>query len=123
MERLQQSFIRIRKLLDITFFRILFFLIIGIVLYAAMFTNVKPEKMDISLFSVAQKTIRSPATVEDKQSTEKKRKDALDQVQDVYALKKEYTQNRVDLITSIFDSASEVNDEIKAEMKKQQESD
>ncbi len=86
-----------------------------------MYSNVKPEKMELSLFSVAEKTIRSPGTVEDKQSTENKRKDALDQVQDVYALKKEYTQNRVDLITSIFQSAIEVNDEFKAEMKKQEE--
>ncbi len=86
-----------------------------------MYSNVKPEKLDLALFSVSEKTIRSPGTVEDKQSTEKKRKEALDQVQDVYALKKEYTQNRVDLITSIFQSAIEVNDEIKDEMKKQEE--
>lgn len=86
-----------------------------------MFSNVRPEKLDLNLFSIADKTIRSPGTVEDKQSTEKKRKEAVDQVQDVYALKKEYTQNRVDLITSIFDSATEVNDEINEEMKKQSE--
>ena len=85
---------------------------LGTVLFAAMYSNVKPEKLDISLFSVAEKTIRSPGTVEDKKSTENKRKDALDQVQDVYALKKEYTQNRVDLISSIFKAATEVNDEI-----------
>ncbi|MDQ0197254.1 HD family phosphohydrolase [Neobacillus ginsengisoli] len=121
MEKLQQHFIQIRKLLDITFFRVLSFLVLGIVLYAAMFNNVKPEKLDLNLFSIAQKTIRSPGTVEDKESTEKKRKEALDQVQDVYTLKKEYTQNRVDLITSIFDSASEVNDEIKEDLKKQSE--
>jgi putative nucleotidyltransferase with HDIG domain len=119
VERLQRYFVQIRNLLDITFFRILFFLVIGLAMYAAMFSNVKPEKLDLTLFTVAEKTIRSPGTVEDKQSTEKKRKEALDQVQDVYTLKKEYTQNRVDLITSIFDSASEVNDDIKEETKKQ----
>ncbi len=86
-----------------------------------MYSNVKPEKLDLSLFSVAEKTIRSPGTVEDKESTEKKRKEALDQVQDVYTLKKEYSLIRVDLITSIFDSATEVNNEIKAEIKKKNE--
>jgi cyclic-di-AMP phosphodiesterase PgpH len=120
MERLQEQFVRVRKLLDITFFRGLFFLILGIILFFAMFNNVKPEKLDLSLFKVADKTIRSPGTVEDKESTEKKRKEALDQVQDVYILKKEYTQNRVDLITSIFESAVEVNDEIKTEDQKRQ---
>ncbi|MEH7254733.1 HD family phosphohydrolase, partial [Neobacillus niacini] len=39
------------------------------------------------------------------------------QVQDVYTLKKEYSSNQVDLITSIFDSASEVNDEIEVKAK------
>ena len=121
MDKLQQHFIRIRKLLDINFFRILFFIVLGIVLFGAMYSNVKPEKLDLSLFSVAEKTIRSPGTVEDKKSTENKRKEAINQVQPVYALKNEYTQNRVDLITSIFQAAIEVNDEIKEEMKKQEE--
>lgn len=85
-----------------------------------MYSNVKPEKLDLTLFSVAEKTIRSPGTVEDKKSTENKRKDAINQVQPVYTLKNEYTQNRVDLITSIFQSAMEVNDDVEEEMKKQE---
>jgi len=84
-----------------------------------MYGNVKPEKLDISLLTVAEKTIRSPATVEDKISTEKKRQEALDQVQDVYTLKKEYSSNQVDLISSIFDSGTEVNEEIEDEREKQ----
>lgn len=120
MEKLEKYFIRIRKLLDVAFFRILFFLVLGIVLFGAMYSNVKPEKLDLELFSIAEKTIRSPQTVEDKQSTEKKRKEARDQVQPVYTLKNEYTQNRVDLITSIFQAAQEVNDEVNEEMKKQE---
>ncbi|WP_066312024.1 HD family phosphohydrolase [Bacillus sp. FJAT-29814] len=120
MEILHQYFLRIRKLLDITFFRILFFIVLGLVLFAVMFNNVKPEKLDIDMFSIAEKTIRSPATVEDKKSTERKRKEARDQVQPVYTLKNEYTQNRVDLITSIFKAVAEVNDEVKETMKKQE---
>ncbi|MGG5255008.1 HD family phosphohydrolase [Neobacillus sp. SM06] len=119
MERLQQYLVAIRNTLDIAFFRVLFFVLIGIVLYVAMYNNVKPEKLNLSLFTVADRTIRSPSTVEDQQSTEKKRREAQDQVQDVYIVKKEYTQNRVDLITSIFDSALELNDEIKLNEKKQ----
>lgn len=90
-------------------------------LLAAMYSNVKPEKLDLSLFSVAEKTIRSPGTVEDRKSTENKRKEAIDQVQDVYTLKKEYTQNRVDLISSIFQATVEMNDEIKEEINKHAE--
>lgn len=119
MKKIQQYFIQIKKLLDFTFFRVLFFFVIGVVLYTLMYSNVKPEKLDISLLTVAEKTIRSPATVEDKKSTEKKRQDAVNQVQDVYTLKREYTSNQVELISSIFDSAAEVNDEIQGDMKKQ----
>jgi putative nucleotidyltransferase with HDIG domain len=110
---------QIKKLLDYTFFRVLVFVVLGVILFTSMYGNVKPEKLDISLLTVADKTIRSPATVEDKISTDKKRQEALDQVQDVYTVKKEYSTNQVDLITSIFDSASEVNDEIEDETKKQ----
>ena len=111
MEKVQNQLAKIRNLLDVPFFRVLLFVILGAILYVTMFNNVKPEKVDISLFSVADKTIRSPITVEDKASTEEKRKEAIDSVQDVYILKKEYTQNRVDLITSIFDLILEVQEE------------
>ncbi|WP_342432352.1 HD family phosphohydrolase [Neobacillus sp. FSL H8-0543] len=121
MKKIQQYFIHIKKLLNLTFFRVLFFFVIGIVLFGTMYNNVKPEKLDISPLTVAEKTIRSPGTVEDKESTEKKRQEALDQVQDVYTLKKEYSSNQVDLISSIFDSAIEVNNEIKAAIKKKNE--
>src|SRR5690606_16153063 len=53
-----------------------------------------------------------PMTVEDSASTEVKKKEALDLVQDVYILKKEYAENRVDLITSIFDSVKEVHGDV-----------
>jgi cyclic-di-AMP phosphodiesterase PgpH len=119
LKKIQYYLIQIKKLLDYTFFRVLFFVVLGVILFISMYGNVKPEKLDISLLTVAEKTIRSPATVEDKISTEKKRQEALDQVQDVYALKKEYSSNQVDLITSIFDSASEVNGEIAKAAKNQ----
>lgn len=117
LSKTQKQLLKIKKLLDILFFRVLLFIIIGVILFSAMYSNIKPEKLDLSLFSIAEKTVRSPITIEDKESTERKRQETLDQVQDVYTLKKEYTQNRVDLITSIFQSVNEVNEGI---LKKQQ---
>ncbi|MFO1443418.1 HD family phosphohydrolase [Bacillus sp. Bva_UNVM-123] len=116
MEKIHHYLTKIKGLLEVTFFKVLLFVLLGVVMYSAMFSNVKPEKLDLKLFSIAEQTIRSPITVEDKASTEKKKKEAEDQVQDVYVVKREIAQNRVDLITSIFDSATEVNAEIKAEM-------
>lgn len=120
MEKLQVQLTAILNLLNIKIFRVLLFLLIGIVMYAAMYSNIKPEKLNLELFSVAEQTIRSPITIEDKESTEESRKDALEQVKDVYTQKKEYAQNRVDLVSSIFDSVSEVNDEAEEEIKQKQ---
>lgn len=111
LEKIQNQLAKLRNLLDVPIFKVLLFLILGAILFTAMFNNVKPEKVDLSLFSVAEKTIRSPITIEDRSSTEDKRKEATELVKDVYILKKEYAQNRVDLITSIFDSVSEVHKE------------
>lgn len=119
MEKLQVQLTAILDLLNIKIFRVLLFLLIGIVMYSAMFTNVKPEKLNLELFSVAEKTIRSPITIEDKESTEANRREAVEQVNDVYRVKREYAQNRVDLVTSIFGSVSEVNAEAQEEIDKQ----
>ncbi len=99
------------RFLNKTAIRILLFVLIGAVLFFSMYSNVKPEKLNVDVFTVANDTIRSPLTVEDTESTEKKKEENKNQVQDVYVVNKEIAQNRVDLITSIFDSVTEVNNE------------
>lgn len=123
MDKIQQHLSKIRNLLAITFFRVLLFVLLALVLYAAMFSNVKPEKLDLELFTVATETIRSPVTVSDKDSTEKKKEEAEAQVKDVYVLKKDINENRVDLVTSIFDSAIDVNKELEGKLEKPKNND
>jgi cyclic-di-AMP phosphodiesterase PgpH len=113
MDKLQKHLGKLRNLLEITFFRVLLYLILGFVLFTAMYSNVKPEKLDLRKLEVAEQTVRSPITVEDKDSTERKRKEALEEVNDVYSLNREIAQNRIDLTTSIFQSAIEVIEETK----------
>lgn len=108
------------KLMNITFFKITLFVLIGVILFFTLYGNVKPEKLNVQLFSVADQTIRSPITVEDKESTEKKKEEAKNQVQDVYVVNKEIAQNRVDLISSIFDSVTEVNNEVEKDLEEKQ---
>ncbi|WP_053367179.1 HD family phosphohydrolase [Bacillus sp. FJAT-27245] len=118
MDMLRHQFQKIKRLLDITFFRILFFAFIGVILFLAMYGNVKPDKLKLDQFEIAEKTVVSPITVEDKESTEAKRKQELERVKGVYRLKSEYTQNQVDLVASIFDTAIKVNQEIQDDLKK-----
>ncbi|MEW8986847.1 MAG: hypothetical protein AB2401_07585, partial [Bacillus sp. (in: firmicutes)] len=67
MGKIQLQIAKIKNFLGETLFRILLFLILGLILFVAMYSNVKPEKLDLTLFSVADQTIRSPITVEDKE--------------------------------------------------------
>lgn len=108
---MQRHLLKVRNLLRFTFFRIALFVGLGLILFGLMVPNVKPEKLDVQLFSVAEQTIRSPITVEDKVSTAEKKKEAENQVKDVYILNKDISQNRIDLITSIYQSVIEVKNE------------
>lgn len=85
--------------------------LIGFIMFASMYSNVKPEELDLRLLSISPETIYSPVTIEDKESTEKKKAEAKEAVEDVYTQKTEYAQNQVDLVASIFDAIIEVNKE------------
>ncbi|XLG15108.1 HD family phosphohydrolase [Bacillus velezensis] len=86
-------------------------------MFGLLFIHVKPESLNLDLFSVSDKTIYAPATVEDQQATESKKQAAEDAVEDQYTLKKGYTDNRLDLITSIFDSIGEVKKDAEKDKK------
>ncbi|MFJ7509960.1 HD family phosphohydrolase [Peribacillus simplex] len=111
MNRIQKFFTQIKGLLVHRFFQVLLFIILGLFAYGLMFSNVKPERVQVELFKPAEQTIRSTKTVEDTYKTEQEKEEISKQVADVYSLKKEYAKNKVDLISSIFDSAIEVNKE------------
>lgn len=96
-------------------FQVLLFIVLGVFTYLMMYANVKPEKMNIELFKPAEQTIRATKTVEDTYKTKQEKEEVLKQVADVYTLKKEYADNKVDLIAFIFDSAIELQKELKVE--------
>ncbi|MBS4199710.1 HD family phosphohydrolase [Bacillus sp. FJAT-49732] len=100
---------KIRTFLSFKVFTTLIYCILGLLLFTILYHNVKPETYDIELFSVADKTIRSPKTVEDEIRTAEARENAADQIDKVYVFKKEMAQNRVSLITSIFDFVKDTN--------------
>ncbi|MFX3623789.1 MAG: HD family phosphohydrolase [Ectobacillus sp.] len=90
------------------------YILLGIVLFFALLSNIKPDELDIKLFSIAKKTIHSPITIEDKVTTEKKKREAAQKVEDQYTYRSEYTQNRIDIIKSVFESVREVKEEARA---------
>ncbi|WP_409289346.1 HD family phosphohydrolase [Peribacillus sp. SCS-37] len=101
---------KLKDLLRMKVFQALLFAVLGVISYFIMFSNVTTEKVDVSLLTPADKTIRATQTVIDKEMTEAARQEAAGSVEDVFTLKKEYAENRVDLIASIFESIQEVKD-------------
>ncbi|AEV20112.1 7TM receptor with intracellular metal dependent phosphohydrolase [Geobacillus thermoleovorans CCB_US3_UF5] len=95
----------------VRFVRFWLFLLLAVLLFAVLYWQVKPRQYELRLFDVAKETIRSPVTVEDKEATAKLKEEAAAKVADVYTLKKEYAENRVDLLSSLFAAIESVQRE------------
>lgn len=96
---------------DVRFVRFWLFLFLAALLFAVLYWQVKPRQYELRLFDVAKETIRSPVTVEDKEATARLKEEAAAKVADVYTLKKEYAENRVDLLSSLFAAIESVQNE------------
>jgi hypothetical protein len=120
---LQDYIGKIRTILSYKLFTMMIFVILGLLMFLLLYSDVKPETYDVELFSVAEKTIRSPKTIEDTVKTEEERQRAAEEVGKVYVHKKEIAQNRVLLLESIFDFVGEVNQETKEAEKTKKETD
>lgn len=115
MGNVQRYLAKLKELLGNRLFKLLLFLLVGVFSYIMMVSNVTPEKINVKLLEPAEQTIRATKTVEDTYQTELEKDEVAKQVPDAYTLKKEYAQNKVDLISSIFDSGLEVKKEIEDE--------
>ncbi|WP_099352226.1 HD family phosphohydrolase [Fredinandcohnia onubensis] len=90
---------------------ILIYILLAGIMFLVMFSNVKPEVLQIEALKPSEQTIRSPLTIEDKVATKTKQDAAAKEVEDVFTLKSDYADNQVDLVISIFDSIDETNNE------------
>jgi cyclic-di-AMP phosphodiesterase PgpH len=86
-------------------------ILLAFIMFGLLYHHVEPKQYNIQLFDISKETIRSPITIEDKESTEKKKREAAESVADVYTLKKEYAENRVDLMSSVFATILEIQAE------------
>ncbi len=86
-------------------------IVLFIVAFVLICQMVKPESYNVKLFEVAQKTIRSPQTIEDTQKTAEEQAKAKADVEDVYVFNRETAQNRESLVSSLFAYVTEVNRE------------
>lgn len=85
--------------------------IIGLFFFIAAYSNVSTEVYDMEPFSTAQKTIRAPITIENKQQTEREIREAVQAVEDRYSISNETTEERITYINELFNALEKLEKE------------
>ncbi|WP_100372392.1 HD family phosphohydrolase [Bacillus sp. FJAT-45037] len=92
-----------KRIRDHRYIRTILFIILALFLYVSMLGNIIPETLDVRLSQIADRDIRSPITTENRIETEEKRSEAIDAINPVYELKRDYAQNQVVKVNDIFE--------------------
>ncbi|MEO4052244.1 HDIG domain-containing metalloprotein [Solibacillus sp. CAU 1738] len=113
------------ELINFRYFLIIVLLLTAIVQFLFMVGNVRGITYDIQLLQLAPETIRSVKTIEDTEKTEQERDNAEKAVDEIYVFNSEVANHRSALVTSIFDIALDVRNDIaeKKEKEKEKEND
>lgn len=103
------------------------FLIVIIVLIQSLFffflslNNVYTETYDLQRFATANTTIRSPVTIENEDETERKTREAVQQVGDRYSISEQVINERIGYSEEIFDAILALNEDNKNEAENQED--
>lgn len=79
-------------------------LIVGALVFLTLLDNVRTDTYDIQRFAVSEETIRSPITIENKQETDQRIREAVNAVPDRYSISEEVTEERLNYVNEIFDA-------------------
>ncbi|MED1205094.1 HD family phosphohydrolase [Heyndrickxia acidicola] len=107
--KIQTGLNRIQAFLGTKVFNTLIFILLALLLFGVLYQNIKPQTYNMELFSVADKTVRSPKTIEDQAKTDEEKQKAALEAGQVYTYNKDMVYNRVSLINSIFDFVVDIN--------------
>lgn len=84
------------------------FLLLGIVLYVSLISNIAPEVIDISLASRAERDIYSPITIVDPEATERAKVQAERDIESVYYKDDSITNSQIRKLDSTFSKVKEI---------------
>lgn len=102
-------------------------MIVIIVLIQSLFffflslNNVYTETYDLQRFATANTTIRSPVTIENEDETERKTREAVQQVGDRYSISEQVINERIGYSEEIFDAILTLNEDNKNEAEDQED--
>jgi len=86
----------------------------GIFFFFMTLNNVYTETYDLQRFTTANATIRSPITIENEQETERKTREAVQQIDDRYSISEQVINERIGYSEEIFDAILSLNEEVQA---------
>lgn len=88
-------------------------MILGVFIFLMTIKNLYTETYDIEKFAQAKETIRSPVTIENKQETNRKVREAISAVEDQYSIDEEISEERINYIEELFDALTKIEEESK----------
>ncbi|MDC3413352.1 HD family phosphohydrolase [Aquibacillus sp. 3ASR75-11] len=97
-------------------------LIMGLFFFVIAISNVYTETYDIERFSEANQTIRSPLTIENKDETERKSREAVEAVEDRFSISSEVTQERVGYVEELFAAITKLEEQESQDEGKEEDS-
>ncbi|WP_088035767.1 HD family phosphohydrolase [Evansella clarkii] len=93
------------------YIRFFLFILLGVITYALMVSNVVPETLQAEVGTTADQDIRSPLTIEYRSETERLQQEAYESVSPIYTTKNRYTENQIERINDIFNTVQTVRRE------------
>lgn len=105
MKNIINQFKKINRPLQV----IITLLIIGITIFLSTLTNVYTETYEIERYSISNDTIQSPISIEDTRETERRKREALNAVEDRYLISPEVAEERIKYINELFEVIETVN--------------
>lgn len=94
----------------------LFLIVVAVFIQSIFFffislNNVYTETYDLQRFATANTTIRSPVTIENEVETERKTREAVQQIGDRYSISEQVNNERIGYSEELFDAVLSLNDE------------
>lgn len=89
---------------------IMLFGLLALVIYVSLISNVTPNTVDVSPYSISPRDIQSPITIEMKQETLKKQNAAADNVDNIYTYDEDSPLKQAEKSNEIFKAIEKINE-------------
>ncbi|KSU85804.1 MULTISPECIES: HD family phosphohydrolase [Fictibacillus] len=93
--------------------------LLALIIYSTLLSNVTPDTVDAEPYSISPRDIQSPITIEMKEDTLKKQKDAADKVENIYSYDQDSPLKQAEKSNEIFKAIEKINEAEKKDKDKE----